>query len=54
MLRLLCEDHTLKEIAGAMHRSESAIDTKIKTLKEKLGRKTLAGLAAFALRHGLI
>ena len=53
-LRMLADDLTLKEIAAEMHRSESAIDARIKILKDKLGCKNLAGLVGAAIRKGVI
>ena len=54
MLVGLCADKSLREIAVEMHRSESAIDSKIKALKAKLGCKTIGGLVATALRSRVI
>lgn len=54
LLAGLGQDMTLKEIARRMHRSESAIDSKIKSLKDKLGCKTLPGLVAMALQAYII
>ncbi len=49
LLKLLVADNSLKEIAAAMDRSASAIDARIKSIKEKLGCKSIAGLAAKAV-----
>ena len=54
LLRMLADDKTLKEIAGSMNRSESAIDSKMRLLKQKLGRTTIGGLVALALREFVI
>jgi DNA-binding CsgD family transcriptional regulator len=54
MMALLCEDNTLKEIAQAMFLSESAIDNKMRGLKDKLGVKNIGGLVATAMREALI
>lgn len=54
LLRLLAEDHSIKEIAELMQRSQSAIDARIKSLKEKLGRETLHGLVAAAIKSRLV
>jgi len=49
LLSLLCADHTLREIAEKMFLSESAIDSKIKKLKDKLGARTIGGLVGAAM-----
>lgn len=54
LIRLLCDDYTLKEIATRMFLSESAIDTRIKHLKGKLGVKNIGGLVASALMQSVI
>jgi DNA-binding CsgD family transcriptional regulator len=54
LLRLLCDDLTLKEVARRMLLSESALDTRVKNLKKKLGVKTIAGMVATTLTHRLI
>lgn len=54
VLRALAEDKTLKEIGEACHRSESAVDSKIKILKEKLGVRNLGGLVGASLVNQII
>lgn len=54
LLRLLSQDHTIKEAATAMSRSESTIDVRIKHLKVKMGSQTLHGLIAAALGGSLV
>lgn len=54
LLQFLCEDLTLKQIAGRMLLSESAIDAKMRRLKEKFGSKTIGGLVSAALSHAVI
>lgn len=54
LLRLAAEDCCNQQIAEKMHRSMSAIDTRIKNLKAKLNRTTLQGLVAVAIRKNLI
>jgi DNA-binding CsgD family transcriptional regulator len=54
VLRLLADDCSLGEVAEKMHRSQSAIEARIKNLKAKLGKKTIGGLVAAALRNRLI
>lgn len=50
VVNLLAQDHTIKEIASITHRSESAIDARVKSLKTKLGMTTLHGVVAEAMR----
>jgi DNA-binding CsgD family transcriptional regulator len=54
MVKLMCEDKGLKEIAQVMFLSESAIDSKVRQLKDKLGVNTIGGLVATALKESLI
>ena len=54
VLRLMADDHSLREIAQKLHRSESAIDGRVKALKEKLNCNTIGGLVATALRSHVI
>jgi DNA-binding CsgD family transcriptional regulator len=54
MLRLLADDHNIKDVAETVDRSESAIDTRIRNLKTKLGKHTLHGLIAGAIRGRLV
>lgn len=54
VLGLLADDYTLKQIAGKMHRSQSAIDSKIKSLKTKMDCRTIGGLVAKAVRGSII
>jgi len=53
LVRYLADDMSLKEIAAKVSRSESAIDSRIKVLKDKLGVRNLAGLVASAMINGL-
>lgn len=54
VLRLMAQDCTLKQIARKVNRSESAIDGRIKVLKEKLKVNTLPGLVASAISMHII
>lgn len=54
VLGLLAQDQSLKEIATKMDRSRSAIDSRIKSLKEKLRQRGIGGLVAAAIRLRLI
>lgn len=54
LLGLLADDHNIKDAANTVDRSESAIDARIKNLKSKLGKHTLPGLVAAAIRGSLV
>lgn len=54
LLRLLADDHNIKDVATTVDRSESAIDARIRGLKDKLGKHSLHGLVAAACRAKLI
>lgn len=54
LLRLLADDCSHKEIAATIHRSESAVDSKIRALKDKLGCKGIGGLVGKALQQAII
>lgn len=54
LLGLLADDHNIKDAATTVDRSESAIDNRIRALKAKLGKHTLHGLVAGAIRGRLI
>lgn len=54
LLRLLAEDHNIKDVATTVDRSESAIDARIRGLKTKMGKHTLYGLVAAAIRARLV
>jgi DNA-binding CsgD family transcriptional regulator len=54
VLILLCEEKTTKEIAVEMQLSPRTIEAIRDKLKLKTGSKSLAGLAIFAIRRGLI
>ena len=54
VLRYLSKDMTLKDIAASCNRSESAVDAKIRILKDKLNVSNLAGLVGAALVNHVI
>lgn len=54
VLELLAKDLSVKEIATALDRSESTIDQRIRSLKNKLGRETLHGLVGSAVLGRLL
>lgn len=54
VLVLLCEERTTKEIAQVMQLSPRTIEAIRDKLKLKTGSKSLAGLAIFAMKRGLI
>ena len=53
LLKLLADDHSIKDVATTVDRSESAIDARIRGLKSKMGKHTLHGLVAAAIRARL-
>ena len=54
LLCLLANDRNIKDVATTVDRSESAIDARIRGLKTKLGKHTLHGLVAAAVRNRLV
>jgi DNA-binding CsgD family transcriptional regulator len=54
VLGLLSQDQSIAEIAQSLDRSPSTIDSRIRSLKERLNQKTLHGLVAAAMRGGLL
>lgn len=54
VLSLLSKDQGIAEIAQALDRSPSTIDSRIRSLKERLKQKTLHGLVAAAIRGGIL
>lgn len=54
ILRMLASDMPVKAVAEALDRSESAIDTRIRSLKAKLDANTLHGLVAKARSANLL
>jgi len=53
-LKLVCTEHTYKEIAERMYLSPRTIDGYRDTLFEKLNVKTRVGLVLYALRNGIV
>lgn len=51
--RLVAEDTPIAEIAVALGCSESTVTTHLANIRAKLGCRTNAGIAVFALRAGL-
>ena len=54
LLSLLGSDLSIPQISEQLGRSPSTIDTRIRSLKEKLGQRTLHGLVSAAMRSHLI
>lgn len=54
VLRCLARDMTLRDVAEQMHRSPTAVDNKIKTLKERLNVHNIGGLVAAAIIQHII
>jgi len=53
VLRLICDGHTAAEIAGRLFISRRTVEGHWQKLLEKTGAGNVAGLVAFALKHGL-
>lgn len=54
LLGLLAGDLSIPQISEQLGRSPSTIDTRIRSLKEKLGQRTLHGLVSAAMRARLM
>ncbi|WP_432893432.1 HD domain-containing phosphohydrolase [Kribbella sp. CA-245084] len=54
ILQLLANGHTKRQIAGTLYISHSTVHTHTVHIYGKCGVSTRAGLAMFAMRHGLI
>lgn len=53
VLRLIAREHTTAEIAEQLFISHHTVESHRKNLLSKLGKKNTAGLAAYAVQHGL-
>jgi DNA-binding CsgD family transcriptional regulator len=53
VLKLICKEHTNREIADILCLSPRTIDTYRESLFEKTGAKNAVGIAFYALRHKL-
>ena len=54
MLRLLAEDHAIKEVADLLQASPRTVAFHKYTIMENLGVKTSAELVQYALEHGML
>ena len=54
IVRLICEEFTMKEIAGKLDLSESTVQNHRAAIMEKMGVKNTAGLVKYAFTKGLI
>jgi DNA-binding NarL/FixJ family response regulator len=54
LLKFICTDLTLKEIADRMHVSPRTVDGYRDALLEKLECKSRVGLAIFAIKNGIV
>lgn len=54
ILKLLAQDASLKEVSQKLFLSESAIDSRIRKLKTKLGVENIGGLVATAIQNFLV
>jgi DNA-binding NarL/FixJ family response regulator len=54
IVRLLCEDKSLIEIGKDLHISVRTVEWHKKNVFEKTGAKSLAGLAVYAIKQGIV
>lgn len=54
IIRLICEEFTMKEIAGRLELSESTVQNQRAAIMEKMSVKNTAGLVKYAFTKGLI
>jgi DNA-binding NarL/FixJ family response regulator len=54
VLRLICQEHSTRDIASSLALSPRTIESIRDKIKFKTGSRNLAGMALFALKHGLI
>jgi DNA-binding NarL/FixJ family response regulator len=54
VLKLMCEEHSTKEIADIVDISPRTVEAIRDRLKLKTGAKTTAGLILYAVKHGLV
>lgn len=54
VLRLICQDHSNKEIADSLYVTESTVKRHVESLLRKTGKSGRAGLVAYAIAGGWI
>jgi DNA-binding NarL/FixJ family response regulator len=54
IVKLICEEKTVKEIAATLFKSERTIENHRARLFEKMGVKTTTGIAMYAVKNGLV
>lgn len=54
IIRLICEEYTMKEIAGRLDLSESTVQNQRAAIMDKMSVKNTAGLVKFAFTKGLV
>lgn len=54
IIRLICEEFTMKEIAGRLDLSESTVQNQRATIMDKMAVKNTAGLVKYAFTKGMI
>lgn len=53
IIRLICEEYTMKEVAGFLDLSESTVQNQRAVIMDKMGVKNTAGLVKYAITRGL-
>ena len=54
IIQLICEEHTMKEIARQLELSENTVQNYRSAIMDKMGVKNTAGLVKFAVTKGLV
>jgi len=54
MIRLICRQCSIKEIAGSLNFSRRNIEDYSRKIREKAGVKNLVGIALFAIKHNIV
>jgi two-component system response regulator NreC len=54
MIRLICQQRSIKEIAGSLNSSLRNIEDYSRKIREKAGVKNLVGIALFAIKHNIV
>ncbi|MCW3075123.1 MAG: LuxR family transcriptional regulator [Flaviaesturariibacter sp.] len=54
IIRLTCEEYSVKEIAGFLYLTESAIEKSRKRIQDKMGVRGTPGLVRYAVEKGIV